>query len=201
MKIANGPVSWGLAALVLLPQGPAAREARPPASAISGVMHFATEIGAEMVEDIYLARGRKYDEPYRFYTLYRLRLPDLKSGDIVRATAQFEATNDLGFNVMLAHAVLMVPDDRVYRGETALPRSGFMPPCFPAGENITPDMHHGYRSLSCFATAERDGDHWLSVVIYGASTAAIHHPDPAQAKDRLEIERSYGGLSAVVYRN
>ncbi|MGB0508257.1 MAG: hypothetical protein ACPGGK_18885 [Pikeienuella sp.] len=165
------------------------------------VTHHETKRGDELIESIKITRGARYNEPYKFYTLYKLKVEDLKPGDVVRAVTQFEATNDLGFNVMLAHSVLFSKTETLFQGEETGPRKDFMKPCVPAGENITPGMHHGYRSLSCFATVQKYGDHWISVIVYGASTAAIHHPDPEKAKDILEIERRYGGLSAIVYRN
>ena len=55
-------------------------------------------------------------------------------------------------------------------------------------------MHHGFRTLAGSFAATADGDAWLSVVVYSASLAP-------KAGDVVKVERGYGGLRAIVFRN
>jgi hypothetical protein len=165
----------------------AAEGAPAPAQQRPRVDHYTTGANAELVPAI----TRVSKPPYRFTTLFSLRLPDLKAGDVVQAHGQFEVTNDLGFNVMIAHAML------VHRSETVVVHSdkpeGQVLSEY-AGENVTPDMHHAFRTLVGSFAATVDGDAWLSVVIYSASDS----PKPG---DTIKVERGYGGLRAIVFRN
>ena len=150
------------------------------------VEHYTTPTGAELVPAIRLAAN-----PYRYTTLYSLRLPDLSEGDVVQAHCQFEVTNDLGVRVMLAHAMLF------HRRETIVthgppPSKGWVISEY-AGENVTPAMHHGFRTLVGSLEVPVDGDGWLSVVIYGASLVG-------RRGGRLSVEKGYGGLRAIAFR-
>lgn len=151
------------------------------------VDHYSTGPNAELIPTITCVKK----VPYKFTTLYSLKLPELKTGDVVHAHSQFEVTNDLGFNVMIAHAML------VHREETVVVH-GDQPDgqviSEHAGENVTPDMHHGFRTLTGSFAAVADGDAWLSVIIYSAS-------DSPKLGDIVKVERGYGGLRAVVFRN
>jgi hypothetical protein len=151
------------------------------------VDHYTTGPRAELVDSI----TRVSKPPYRFTTLYSLKLPDLKIGDVVQAHSQFEVTNDLGFNVMIAHAMLV-------HGKETVVVEGDKPDgqviSEYAGENVTPDMHHAFRTLAGSFAASADGDAWLSVLIYAASDS----PKPG---DEIKVERGYGGLRAIVFRN
>jgi hypothetical protein len=180
---ATGAVAMGALALASPPAegSPAPLQQRPQ------VDHFTTGPNAELVPSITRVKQR----PYKVTTLYSLKLPDLKTGDVIQAHCQFEVTNDLGFNVMLAHAML------VHRKETVV-MDGERPEgqiiCEYAGENVTPDMHHAFRTLAGSFAATADGDTWLSVLIYAASDS----PKPG---DILKVETGYGGLRAIVFRN
>lgn len=151
------------------------------------VDHYTTGPGAELVP--FITRVKK--APYNFTTLYSLKLPALKAGDVGQAHCQFEVTNDLGFTVMIAHAML------VHRKETVVDH-GHKPEgqviSEYAGENVTPDMHHGFRTLAGSFAADVDGDAWLSVLIYSASNSP-------KSGDRIKVMTGYGGLRAVVFRN
>jgi hypothetical protein len=166
--------------------GLAAQMPHAPSQQRPRVDHYTTAPGGELVASIVLAHN-----PYRFTTLYSLKLPDLRRGDVVQAHCQFEVTNDLGFDVMLAHAML------IHRKETVVvhrdqPEGRLL--CEYAGENITPNMHHGFRTLMGSLSLEDDGDGWVSVLIYAASSAA-------KPGNTLSVEKNYGGLRAIVFRN
>jgi hypothetical protein len=166
--------------------GLAAQMPHAPSQQRPRVDHYTTAPGGELVTSIVLAHN-----PYRFTTLYSLKLPDLRRGDVVQAHCQFEVTNDLGFDVMLSHAML------THRKETVVvhgdqPEGRLL--CEYAGENITPNMHHGFRTLMGSFSLEDDGDGWVSVLIYAASIAA-------KPGNKLSVEKNYGGLRAIVFRN
>jgi hypothetical protein len=149
------------------------------------VEHFSTSPGAELVSAIEVRPSF-----YRYATLYSLKVPVLRKGDVVQAHAQFEVTNNLGFNVMLGHAMLLHPEETiVVHGD--MPGARIL--CEYAGENLTPDMHHGFRTLMGSFAATDDGDVWISVLIYAISSVA----KPA---DRLTVEKAYGGLRVIVFR-
>src|ERR1041385_5413563 len=114
------------------------------------VDHYNTESGAELIRSLTLAL-----DPYRYSTLYSLMLPGLRKGDVVQAHSQFEVTNDLGFNVMLAHAMLIHPKETIVsHGDR--PQGDVL--CEYAGENVTPGMHHGFRTLIGSVAAQQDGN-------------------------------------------
>lgn len=156
--------------------------------AIGETLLFQTDQYDELVQNLPLKHN-----PYEFYTLYSLHLPDLLEGDIVDVSTQFEATNDLGFNVMFSHFVQIQSAETVWIGLKSFPSDPFVVPCYPAGENITPGMHHGHRSISGDYVIPSDGDYWISVIVYAASSAAGYG-------DTLQIEQGYGGVSAKVTR-
>jgi len=149
--------------------------------------HYTTPAGAELVAAIRLAHN-----PYRYTTLYSLKLPDLRTGDVVQAHAQFEATNDLGVPVMLAHAMLFHPKETVV-AHGAPPALGRIISEY-AGENLTPAMHHGFRTLVGSLAVPADGDAWVSVVVYAADLVG-------GTGSKLGLEKGYGGLRAIVFRN
>jgi hypothetical protein len=158
-----------------------------PAGPWPRVDHYSTGPNGELVPAITPVRKA----PYRYTTLYALKLPGLRAGDVVQAHAQFEVTNDLGVPVMVAHAMLVHPK-RVVVAHAGAPPGAVVSEY--AGENVTPDMHHGFRTLVGSFAAAADGDAWLSVLIYAAS-------QPPKAGEAVKVERGYGGLRATVFRN
>ena len=176
---ASGAVALGVPSMAAGAHAPVGQRPR--------VDHYTTGPNAELVRTI--TRVKKV--PYKFTTLFSLKLPDLKTGDVVQAHSQFEVTNDLEFNVMIAHAML------VHRKETVVihgdkPEGQHLSEF--AGENVTPDMHHGFRTLAGSFATTTDGDAWLSVLIYSASDS----PKPGEI---VKVELGYGGLRAIVFRN
>lgn len=92
---ATGTVTLGASAAATGAANPVSQQ-RPR------VDHYTTAPNAELIPTITRVMG----PPYRFTTLYSLKLPGLRSGDVVQAHCQFEVTNDLGINVMIGHAML-----------------------------------------------------------------------------------------------
>ncbi|HKB05388.1 MAG TPA: hypothetical protein VKD90_24400 [Gemmataceae bacterium] len=172
--------------VVALGAARAARAADTPGTARPRVDWYATTPGSELAAALPLAH-----RPFKYTTLYSLKLPDLKRGDVVQAHSQFEVTNDLGVNVMLAHSMLLHVKETVVAHEDK-PDGRVL--CEYAGENITPGMHHGFRTLTGSIAVPDDGDAWLSVVLYAASTGV----PPGR---RLTVQKNYGSLRAIVFRN
>jgi hypothetical protein len=130
--------------------------------------------------------------PFQRFTLFSLAIPEVPAGSIVHAMSQFEVTNDCGVNVMLVQFMMVHDRDVRYRGEVET-AGRLVHPARLAGENVTPGMHHGYRSLS--GAFESDGRAlWISVVAYAASKRI-------SADQTIEVMGGYGGLSAIVHRS
>jgi hypothetical protein len=151
------------------------------------VDHYATPAGAELIATLPLT-GLEY----RYSTLYSLKVPALRQGDVVQAHAQFQVSNGLGFSVMLAHAMVLHPRRTIVQHDPKQSKDQRL--CEYAGQNITPEMEHGFRSLMGSFAADEDGDAWVSVIVYAATMI----PRPGQ---KLAVKKGYGGLRAIVYRN
>ncbi len=194
-KLSRRQASAAAAGVMIGAVGSATAEPPKPANRFAAVVGFyETSRGGELVNCIRLAHN-----PYHYSTLFILKLPSLRQGDIVQAHCQFEVTNEClspkkeRVNVMVFHAMLIHSKEIILSDDPNLPDWKIVMPCVYAGENVTPDMHHGFRTLAGTTRIERGGDAWLSVLIYAASEAAAKSSE-------LKIEKSYGGLSALVYR-
>ncbi len=151
------------------------------------VNRYSTPAGGELIGDIPIS-GRSY----RYNTLYALELIALRKGDVVQAHAQFEVSNPYNFTVMLAHAMLVHPRKTIVRNDPK--QSSDQRLSEYAGENIMPEMRNGFRTLMGSFAVTEDGDAWISVVVYAAITWSL----PGL---KLIVNKGYGGLRAVVYRN
>jgi len=150
------------------------------------VRRFATRRGAEEVETLVVPRS----PPYTFQRVYRLDVPDVAVGDVVDVTAQFEVTNNLGFNVMLAH----------FLSVNGTHDADMIAPAFAAGENVSPAMHHGYRSVKGSFEMTED----LHRRLNGSSTVPVSlyayaASDASNGHQTIIVERGYGGLTAIAF--
>ncbi|HJQ86069.1 MAG TPA: hypothetical protein VJ820_01205 [Propionibacteriaceae bacterium] len=137
--------------------------------------------------------------PFRYFSLYSLLVPGLRTGDIVQVSGQLEVTNELAkkysdplINVMLAHFLVRseaMPPVEIPRDPLPGP---LIAPAFGAGENVSPDEHHGYRSLGGAFEADQDGDVWVTLAIYAGAG------NRTRPGDTLDVMQRYGGLSALV---
>jgi hypothetical protein len=152
------------------------------------VDHYATPEDSELIAKLTISSQKKY----RFCSLYILKVPDLRKGDVVQAHAQFEITNDLGVPVQVAHAMLVHAKKTVVKDSPTQSKDRRL--CEYAGEFLTPEMHHGFRTLMGSFQADAGGDAWVSVVIYAVG------PDELIGRT-LTVEKNYGGLRAIVFRN
>jgi hypothetical protein len=196
-------VFLGTGAVTTLQRGSAA--ANDAKSLRPGIEHYATPRGGELVKEFTLTDGKFY----LYTSLYTLRIPDLAIGDVLQAHCQIQVANNVfrastpprPDNVQLSHAMLMHPTEmRLLDAEKFPPNSEIVMPCPPAGENITPAAHYGFRTLIGSAQVTRKtklgkgGSLWLSVVVCAASDAM------GFAGQKLDVLQEYGGLSAVVFR-
>ncbi len=150
--------------------------------------HYTTTTGGELIGKLTVSAPTKY----RFSTLYILKVPGLRKGDVVEAHTQFEVTNDLGIPVSVAHAMLLHSKKTIVKDQPTQSRDRRL--CEYAGEFLTPAMHHGFRTLVGSFTAESNGDVWISVVVYAVGEKLL-------AGRTLTVEKGYGGLRAIVFRN
>jgi hypothetical protein len=179
--IAGGALAVGLAGATR------GRSQAPDGQGRLRIDHYSNPAGGELIADIPVTGSS-----YRYSTLYALELIALRKGDVVQAHAQFEVTNPFDFPVMLAHAMLLHPKKTIVRDDPKKPREQRL--CEYATENVTPGMRTGFRSLMGSFAAAEDGDAWVSVVVYAAITWNL----PGL---KLTVQKGYGGLRAVVYRN
>ncbi len=193
----------GTSAVTTLQEGSAS--ANDAKSVRPGIEHYATPPGGELVKEFTLTNGKSY----LYTSLYAVRIPDLAIGDLLQAHCQIQIANNVfrastpprPDNVQLSHAMLMHPaEKRLIDAEGFPPNSEIVMPCLPAGENITPAAHYGFRTLVGSVQVTRKtklgkgGSLWLSVVVCAASDAM------GFAGQKLDVLQGYGGLSAVVFR-
>lgn len=145
-------------------------------------------------------RPRVNGQPtYLYSTLYSLHLPKLKAGDVVHAHAQFEVTNDSPFPVvMLAHAMLLHTRETIYDHSPVKPTDEVVADY--SGENVTDGMHHGFRTIVGSFEAKRDGDAWLSTLIYAAHINADHTKHVLRIEGNWPGQQPYGDMRAMVFR-
>ena len=120
--------------------------------------------------------------PYQKIVLFSERLTDIKKGEVILVLSQFETTNNLGFNVMLASRVVLADSPTSAIGIEITEASGF---------NITPNMHHGKTVEVGTMVSPRDyATKYVNVYAYAASTAA-------SPGDTIKVEKDYGRLSVL----
>jgi len=126
-------------------------------------------------------------------TLYILEV-QAEEDQVVLVHAQYECTNENDNNVMLCQYLAWSTENTIHREVANLQwtHGSYIIPSVPAGENLTPGMHHGYRALSGSFVAPHTGTFYISLIIYAASSASqgwrLHcHPE------------GYGGLVAIVF--
>lgn len=109
----------------------------------------------------------------------------LTEGQLLLATAEFQVTNDFGYNVFVASQIVLADQPGSTRGR---------PITAANGRNVTPDMHHDQQSKvgTYEATNGDTGSRYVNLVVWSAASQA-------QAADRLQIDAGYGDLSLLVW--
>lgn len=98
--------------------------------------------------------------------LFSFELPNLEVDEEVQAYIQWEMTNDMPGNMMVAWFMVLSDSPNSYEGEVL---TGSV------GENISVNMHHAvYDSIVPFHFVKEAGTKYLNLVVYGASDAHIN---------------------------
>ena len=144
------------------------------------VQLFQSAKGDERVRTLKVPTGPPFDHQL----VDRVELRGVRPGDVAQVTAQLEVTNGLGFNVMVAHF---------------LTRNGTAPiaPAYPAGENVSPNMHHTFRTVGgAFVVPNDVQDNTTTVELWAYAAS-----DVARAGDTVAVNRGYGGVTVIVHSN
>ena len=123
--------------------------------------------------------------PYHKYVLYSVFLPEIKKGDLIYITNEFEATNDTLINLMIASEIKLCDSSQDIDGVILAQNNGF---------NISPMMHHGVTvHARIYKASDNYTNKYINVIIWTASSAANSY-------DTVKIEDHYGHLDAVIVR-
>lgn len=115
--------------------------------------------------------------------LYSVKVPEIKQGDVLQVTSEFEITNDFTYNVMIGAKIILADSSKNTNGALIDQANGF---------NVTPNMHHGVVSKSRTWKAESTyNDKYVNVVIWSLSVNAF-------SNDKLKIEKGYGHLDVLI---
>jgi hypothetical protein len=196
-----------LAALVMAGDPATPQPVEVSESQITGVRVHRTARGAEMVELLPLParirtqQGSHLQEKYQ--VVYSAAVGPLSEGDVLQVSAEFEATNDCGYDVALGSWLVITRE----RGR-AVPEEGRGDSyiAHPAGFNITNGsfqlpgagdrsfMHHGFVSRSAVYAVPRGmtGTRHVNFVAYAQS-------DKLDCKHGggLKVEKGNGQMSII----
>ena len=144
--------------------------------------HYNTGNNSELISQLPITNKEKYIKK----VIFSQKIEDLSEGDVIEVLAEFEATNDLGYNVMLASGVVLCETAEQVRGIEICENNGF---------NITPSMHHATTNkVGTFRCTKNISKGYINVIVYAASTKA-------KENDMLEINKDYGRLSVLIFSN
>lgn len=133
---------------------------------------------SELVDALPLTQGA----PYQKIILFSQALTNIQQGEVIQVMCQFETTNDLGFNVMIASQVILADSATALTGLEITEASGF---------NISKNMHHGKTvEVGTIQSPEAFPTMYVNVIAYAASTAST-------PGDVLTVEQDYGRLSVL----
>lgn len=133
---------------------------------------------SELLPALPVTQGSPYDKK----VIFSQKVSNLKKGEIILVICQFETTNNLGFNVMIASQVVLANSPDAIVGTEVTEASGF---------NVTKNMHHGKTvEVGTLIVAGNYPTKYINVIAYAASTAASNG-------DTLKLEKDYGRLSVL----
>lgn len=109
----------------------------------------------------------------------------LSEGQVLLASAEFQVTNDLGYNVFVASQLILADDPSTTTGR---------PITAANGRNVTPDMHHDQQTKvgTHEVTKSDSGSRYVNLVVWSAASRAL-------AADLLNVNPGYGDLSVLVW--
>lgn len=117
--------------------------------------------------------------------VFSVPIGDLPLGAALSVAAEYEATNPLGYNVMVASYLILADSPTATTGVEIAEANGF---------NITANMHHGIiTKVGALVVTEATPAAYVNLVSYAASSAAT----PGAT---LRVEQDYGRLSVLVWR-
>lgn len=110
---------------------------------------------------------------------------DLETRQVLLAVAEFQVTNDLGYNVFVGAQVVLADDPSSVTGREITDGNG---------ENVTPGTHHGQQTkVGTYTTVDGDvGRKYINLVAWAAGSRAADG-------DALRVDRGYGRLSVLVW--
>lgn len=125
---------------------------------------------------------------YKPKVLYSLKLPEIKVGDIISITSEYEVTSEKKYEVMIASTVSLGSSFDDVRGKWIDEGHGY---------NITLKMHHGdafHVRQYKFIEDVPEGA-YLNTVVWSASALARGDRNPY-----IQVEKGYGHLDALIFR-
>lgn len=114
--------------------------------------------------------------------IFSIELPDLAMGEVLQAQADWQVTNDLGFDVMVQAQIVL--------GALASSTSGFEITEANGGD-VTPAVHHGKMVNVGSHTVTDNSKRFLNLVARAQSTAST------SASDSITVDADYGRLSVI----
>lgn len=139
----------------------------------------------EQIQELIITQSMKYIPKI----LYSLEVYDLHQGDILSVTSAYEVTNENFFTTMIASNISLSSQGQ-YTSGTILDES--------RGYNVTKIMHHGIvtHARQIMLTQDYPGLNYINTVLWAASWDANKN-----LTDRLHVEKGYGHLDVIVYKN
>lgn len=122
--------------------------------------------------------------PYTYNIAYRVKLSDVKKGDLIVAGSTAEATSEHQYNVMVCSYIVLTRSKYDVEGQIVSPAYG---------GNVTRNEHHRPIHSSGSAIVDSNDYKYVSMIIYVASTAA-------NLDDKIKLENGYGSLYILHYR-
>jgi len=140
--------------------------------------HTNTGNSSELITSLPVTTG----SPYQRKIIYSQQLNDIKAGEIIEVLSEFEVTNDLGFNVMIASIIILADNPTDVTGIEITEANGY---------NVTPGMHHGTTiKVGTYIVTADYAIKYVNVIGYAASTAA-------SSGNVITVEHDYGRLSVL----
>lgn len=122
--------------------------------------------------------------PYIYNIAYRVKLSDLREGDLIVSTSTCEATSEHQYNVMVCSYIVLTKEKYDVKGQIVSP---------PYGGNVTRNEHHRPIFSSGSAVVDSNDYRYVSMIVYVASTAS-------KPQDMIKLEKDYGRLYVLQYR-
>lgn len=115
--------------------------------------------------------------------VYSVPIASITAGDVLRISAEMEATNNNQFNVMIGSSIVLADSPYAVQGTLIDAANSY---------NITPDMHHGVVVKCRNWKSKFDYQFkFVNLVAWGAADYAV-------ASTTLKIEQNYGHIDVLI---